>query len=86
MKQNELTDLLVSKLAQIKELKFHTIAGDLLNAFYSALILKRLSGVEITPDLVNDTVVEIVSKYVMFCDQLAQAEHILEEQRGIQHK
>ncbi len=79
MKQSELTDLLVSKLAQIKELRFHTIAGDLLNAFYSALILKKLSGVEITPNLENDTVFEVVSKYVMICDQVAQAEHILNE-------
>ncbi len=79
MKLSELTELLVSKLAQIKELRFHTVAGDLLNAFYSALILKKLSGVGITPDLENDTLFEIVSKYVMFCDQVAQAEHILKE-------
>lgn len=76
MKESTPLDLLVSKLSQIKELKFHTIAGDLLNSFYSALILKKLSGIEITPELENDTVFEIVSRYLLFCDQLSQAEHI----------
>ena len=76
MKENTPIDLLVSKLSQIKELKFHTIAGDLLNSFYSALILKKLSGIEITPELENDTVIEVVSRYLLFCDQLSQAERI----------
>ncbi len=78
MKKSAPLDPLISKLSQIKELKFHTMAGDLLNGFYSALILKKLSGVPITPDVENETVYEIVSKYVMFSDQIAQAEHILE--------
>ncbi len=77
MKETTPIDLLVSKLSQIKELKFHTIAGDLLNSFYSALLLKKLSGAEITPELENGTVYEIVSKYLMFCDQISQAESIL---------
>ncbi len=78
MKKGTPLDPLISKLGQIKELKFHTIAGDLLNGFYSALILKKLSGIQITPGVENDTVFEIVSKYVMFSDQIAEAEHILE--------
>ncbi len=77
MKDNKPVDLLVSKLGELKELKFHTIAGDLLNGYYSALILKKLSGTEITPDLENDMIYEVVSKYLMFCEQISQAEHIL---------
>ncbi len=79
MKESTSIASLISKLSQIRELKFHTSAGDLLNAFYSALILKKLSGVEVTPDVENDTVFEIVSKYLMFSDQIAQAEHILND-------
>ncbi len=76
MKEELPMDLLISKLGQIKELKFHTMAGDLFGAFYSALILKKLSFIEITPEVGNDTVFEIVSKHLMFSDQIAQAEHI----------
>ncbi len=83
MKESTPLDPLISKLTQIKELKFHTIAGDLLNGFYSALILKKLSGTQITPEVQNDTVFEIVSKYLMFSDPIAQAEHILEGHRVI---
>ncbi len=79
MKEELPMDLLSSKLGQIKELKFHTIAGDLLAAYYSASILKKLSGIEITPEVENDTVFEIVSKYRVFSDQIAQAEHILND-------
>ncbi len=79
MKEGLPMDFLISKLGQIKELKFLAIAGDLLIAFYSALILKKLSGIEITPEVENETVFEIVSKYLMFSDQISQAEHILND-------
>jgi len=41
------------------ELKLHMVAGDALNSFYSALILKKLSGIEITLEVEADVMLNV---------------------------
>jgi hypothetical protein len=61
------------------ELKMHMVAGDVLNAFYSALILKKMSGVEITLEIEAEVMVDAFSKYKIFCDRVAEGQQLLKQ-------
>lgn len=50
---------------------FHpVISGQILNAYYSSLILKKLSGKEITPEIEGETLGEVFSLWGRACDSL----------------
>jgi len=61
------------------ELKLHVVAGDILNAFYSSLILKKMSGVEITLEIETEAMVEAFSKYKVFCDKVSEGQQLLKQ-------
>jgi len=42
------------------------MAGDLLNAFYSALLLKKLSGVDLTDEVRDDVRQEVIDQWTRF--------------------
>jgi len=48
------------------------ISGLLLNAYYSSLNLKKASGVEITEDVLKETILEIYEIYGRFDEHLAK--------------
>ena len=54
------------------------IAGLLLNAYYSALNLKKISGVSITPEVEEKTFLEVFERYrairTDFAETIAEAE------------
>ena len=54
------------------EVKMFLATGDVLNAFYSALILKKMSGVEITLDLEAEVMIDVFSKYKVFSDRVVE--------------
>jgi hypothetical protein len=63
------------------EVKMFLATGDVLNAFYSALILKKMSGVEITLDLEAEVMIDVFSKYKVFSDRVVEG-YTLSKQPG----
>lgn len=62
--------------ASLTELKLHIIAGDILNSFYSALILKKMSGINITLDIEAEVMMSVSSKYKVFCDRVSEGQQL----------
>ena len=49
------------------------ISATLLNAYFSSLILKKLSGLEITPELEDETLTDLFHKFDKIEDVFSEA-------------
>lgn len=56
--------------ALLMEIANSVKAGSILNIFYSALILKRLSGIEITPDIEREVIETVSQQYQEVLDKI----------------
>ena len=79
-KQEEIITALVGYTADIK---VNLAAGNALTAFYLALILKKLSGIEITADIEESVRNDVVQKYEDLLNRYYEAEEFLS--RGPRH-
>ena len=57
------------------------LAGSILNAYYLALILKKQEGIEITPDIENETMVLVMKQWARVQLDLQSAFQSLEQKK-----
>ena len=75
-----------SFVGHLAELRMHLVAGNALQAHYLALILKRLSGVEITKEIEDLIIEEIAQKYEEMCKRVYEADEAASRIEGLQPK
>jgi hypothetical protein len=74
--EKDLSEFLYAFFGEMNHIKINLISGNGLISFYLALILKKLSGIEITPDIEQKVKDEIVRQYQDFCTRAYDAEKV----------